>query len=87
VWLNGLAFTRRLQNYALIKQEEVSKSAVLFSEYWAVDPVHMSSEGYLDLARKLMKRMVETELNRPTRANQQAGGQQQQCGGLGGLEI
>jgi hypothetical protein len=45
-WLGGLAFTRRLRNYAvicpneLLKQEDVSKSAARFGEYWAADPVH-----------------------------------------------
>jgi hypothetical protein len=71
-WMGGLAFTRRLRNYAvicpneLLKQEDVSKSAAIFGEYWASDPVHMSKEGYQDLAKKLLERMVEAELKRPT---------------------
>jgi hypothetical protein len=57
-WMGGLDFTRRLRNYAvicpneLLKQEDVSKSAARFGEYWATDPVHMSNEGYQDLAKK-----------------------------------
>jgi hypothetical protein len=71
-WMGGLAFTRRLRNYAvicpneLLKQEDVSTSAARFGEYWASDPVHMSKEGYHDLAKKLLERMLEVELKRPT---------------------
>jgi hypothetical protein len=71
-WMGGLAFTRRLRNYAvicpneLLKQEDVSTSAARFGEYWASDPVHMSKEGYQDLAKKLLERMLEVELKRPT---------------------
>jgi hypothetical protein len=71
-WMGGLAFTRRLRNYAvicpneLLKQEDVSTSAAKFGEYWASDPVHMSKDGYQDLAKKLLERMLEVELKRPT---------------------
>jgi hypothetical protein len=73
--LNGLAFTRRLRNFAVICpnellgcQEDSQKAAAMLAQYWGnnPDPVHMSAEGYADLSKRILERMIETDLRRPT---------------------
>jgi hypothetical protein len=73
--LNGLAFTRRLRNFAVICpnellgcQEDSLKAAAMLAQYWGnnSDPVHMSAEGYADLSKRILERMIETDLRRPT---------------------
>jgi hypothetical protein len=70
-WLRGLAFTRRIRNFAVICPNEllVSKDSVKagikqLKKYWKSDPVHMTELGYEHLAKLLLDQIMETELSR-----------------------
>jgi hypothetical protein len=70
-WLRGLAFTRRIKNFAVICPNEllISENSVKagmnqMKKYWKSDPVHMTELGYEDLARLLLEQIMETELSR-----------------------
>jgi hypothetical protein len=70
--LGSLAFTRRLRNFVvicpneLLKQEDTAATAAMLHRYWADDHVHMAAEGYQVLGKRLIERMLEADLKRPT---------------------
>jgi hypothetical protein len=70
-WLHGLAFTRRIRNFAviclnelLVSEDSVRAGIKQMKKYWKSDPVHMTEQGYEDLARLLLEQIMETELSR-----------------------
>jgi hypothetical protein len=71
VWLQDLAFTRRIRNFAVINLNSLMReddpsadNAQLVRELWKDDPVHLTKDGYELLCSKLLIKMGDANLSR-----------------------
>jgi hypothetical protein len=71
VWLQDLAYTRRIRNFAVINPNSLmgeddpsADSAQLVRELWKDDPVHLTKDGYELLSSKLLSNMGGANLSR-----------------------
>jgi hypothetical protein len=71
VWLQDLAYTRRIRNFAVINPNSLMReddpsadNAQLVRELWKDDPVHLTKDGYELLSSKLLSKMGGANLSR-----------------------
>jgi hypothetical protein len=65
-WLQDLAFTRRIRNFAVMCPTDVMQRAdqQRKGNFWAEGPVHMTNDGYRFLANALLERFADVKLCR-----------------------
>jgi hypothetical protein len=65
-WLQDLAFTRRIHNFAVMCPTDVMQRAdqQRKGNFWAEGPVHMTKDGYRFLANALLERFADVKLCR-----------------------
>jgi hypothetical protein len=65
-WLQDLAFTRRIRNFAVMCPTDVMQRAdqQRKGNFWAEGPVHMTKDGYRFLADALLERFADVKLCR-----------------------
>jgi hypothetical protein len=65
-WLQDLAFTRRIRNFAVMCPTQVMQQAEgeRRGSFWTEGPVHMNGEGYRFLGAALLERFADVKLSR-----------------------
>jgi hypothetical protein len=85
-WLNDVVYLKRIRNFEIMCPNELlqrnvslKKAAWRLYKFWSQDPVHMTKEGYAELAVALSVAACDLTLRRPC----PGGNTPQQCAGTG----